>query len=76
MKKTVYIGMLMLLFSCSKKMIYLNSWATVTGVYDDYIEVSFNCENVKRPDCQAFARFSKAELGEVTLFQRVNICKE
>jgi hypothetical protein len=74
MKKAVYIGMLMLLSSCSKKIIYLNSWGTVTKIGKEYIEVTFNCENVKRPDCQAIGRYSRHELGDVTLFQRINLC--
>lgn len=76
MKKVIVTFIILFLISgCSKKVIYLSSWGTVVGIHKEYIEVRFNCENVRRPDCDAYARFDREKFGDdVTLFQRVNIC--
>ena len=69
------LGIVVLMSGCSRKVIYLSSWGTVVGIKEEYIEVRFNCENVRRPDCDAIARFDRYKFGDtVSLFQRVEIC--
>ncbi len=74
-KVIVAFAILFFMSGCSRKVIYLSSWGTITGIYNDYIEVRFNCENVRRPDCDAIAKFDRSKFGnDIVLFQRLEIC--
>ena len=69
------LGIVFSLSACSRKVIYLSSWGTVVGIKEEYIEVRFNCENVRRPDCDAIAKFDRSKFGnDIVLFQRLEIC--
>jgi hypothetical protein len=66
------IVVLLLLFGtgCSSK-IYLSSYGYVVGVYKDYVEVRIPCSNVRRPDCGAYLKIDREEMGDVSFGQRV-----
>lgn len=61
------LGIVILMFECSIKVTYLSSWGTVTGIYDEYVEVRFNCANVRRLDCYAIVPVDRSQLGDVSI---------
>jgi hypothetical protein len=63
---------LTLLSSCTSK-VYLTSEAYIVGIHSNYIEVRFNCANVRRPDCYAILEIDKEELGEVSIGQKLKM---
>ncbi len=63
------IVLLIVLSSC--KTVYLSGVGEVSAVYSDYVDVVFPCENVKRPDCLSIGRFSKAQIPNAYVGQRI-----
>lgn len=61
-----------LLSSCTTK-VYLTSDAYVVGIRENYVEVRFNCVNVRRPDCYAILPIDRSQLGEVTVGNKLKI---
>lgn len=71
MKKLIIL-LSLISFGCSK-VVYLSPQGTVIGINDEYITVAFDCENVKRPDCEGIAKFSRKEFQNVHLFQTIQL---
>ena len=63
---------LTLLSSCTSK-VYLTSDAYVVGIREKYVEVRFNCANVRRPDCYAILAIDRDQLSEVIIGQRLKM---
>lgn len=70
--KTYIIILVIILSSCTKK-IYVSSDAYVVGIYENYIQIRYNCENVNNPACYAILDVSKKNLSEVYLGQKLTL---
>ena len=57
------------LTSC--KTVYLSGVGEVSAVYSDHVDVVFPCENVARPDCLSIGRFSKAQIPNAYVGQKI-----
>lgn len=69
MKKVLIFLIAALLGSC--KTVYLSSVGEVSKVYDQYVDVVFPCENIKRPDCLSIGRFSKSQIPNAYVGQKI-----
>lgn len=68
--KAFTFWLLIILTGCSGN-IYLSNYGYVVGIYSDYVEVRIPCSNVKRPDCGAFLKVDKKEIGDVSFGQKL-----
>jgi hypothetical protein len=63
---------LIFLFALSScKTVYLSGVGEVSAVYSDHVDVVFPCENVARPDCLSIGRFSKAQIPNAYVGQKI-----
>ena len=55
----------------SCKTVYLSGVGEVSAVYDSYVDVVFPCENVVRPDCVSIGRFSRKQIPNAYVGQKI-----
>lgn len=73
MKTKLLITVLLLALSGCAKKIYLSPEGRVVGLRNGYVEVKFDCSNVRRPDCYAILDVDRTLLGEVSLGQKLKL---
>jgi len=67
--RTIIIGAIALI-GC--KSIYLEPHGTVSYVGEESLTVTVNCKNIRRPDCQAWLTFDKADFPSAYKGQIIN----
>jgi hypothetical protein len=67
LKRLIFV--FLILSGC--KTVYLSGVGEVSAVYSDHVDVVFPCENVARPDCLSIGRFSKAQIPNAYVGQKI-----